>query len=167
MECSLQCSTQTLVCCPVLEESRQTQVPADLSKVQDDEVGDGTTSVVVLAGELLREAEQLINQKLHPMTIIQGMRMACNVALEVLEERHFDNASDPKKLREDLTNIARTTLSSKILMVDKEHFAKIAVDAVMCLKGRTSLEPIHVIKKAGGTLKDSFLAEVSTYTLVH
>lgn len=46
--------------------------PADISKVQDDEVGDGTTSVVVLAGELLREAEQLVNQKVHPMTIIAG-----------------------------------------------------------------------------------------------
>ena len=45
---------------------------ADISKVQDDEVGDGTTSVVVLAGELLREAEQLVNQKIHPMTIIAG-----------------------------------------------------------------------------------------------
>jgi T-complex protein 1 subunit beta len=46
---------------------------ADISKVQDDEVGDGTTSVVVLAGELLREAELLVNQKIHPMTIIAGM----------------------------------------------------------------------------------------------
>lgn len=45
----------------------------DISKVQDDEVGDGTTSVVVLAGELLREAEKLVNQKVHPMTIISGM----------------------------------------------------------------------------------------------
>lgn len=45
---------------------------ADISKVQDDEVGDGTTSVVVLAGELLREAEQLVNAKIHPMTIIAG-----------------------------------------------------------------------------------------------
>ena len=45
---------------------------ADISRVQDDEVGDGTTSVVVLAGELLREAEKLINQKIHPMTIIAG-----------------------------------------------------------------------------------------------
>jgi hypothetical protein len=94
------------------------------------------------------------------MTIIQGYRLACEVALEVLDERTFDNSSDPEKLRIDLTNIARTTLSSKILTVDKEHFSKIAVDAVMCLKGRTNLEPIHVIKKAGGTLKDSFLAEV-------
>jgi chaperonin GroEL (HSP60 family) len=139
--------------------SRQLCGCVDLSKVQDDEVGDGTTSVAVLAGELLREAERLINQKLHPMTIIQGFRLACEVSLEVLDERKFDNASNPEQLREDLINIARTTLSSKILTVDKEYFAKIAVDAVMCLKGRTNLEPIHVIKKAGGTLKDSFLAE--------
>ena len=94
------------------------------------------------------------------MTIIQGFRLACEVSLEVLDERKFDNASDPEKLRADLINIARTTLSSKILTVDKEYFAKIAVDAVMCLKGRTNLEPVHIIKKAGGTLKDSFLAEV-------
>lgn len=133
---------------------------ADLSKVQDDEVGDGTTSVAVLAGELLREAEQLVNQKLHPMTIIQGFRLACDTAVAVLDERTFDHAEDTEALRADLINLARTTLSSKILTVDKEYFAKIAVDAVMCLKGRTNLEPIHIIKKAGGTLKDSFLAEV-------
>lgn len=54
--------------------------PADISKVQDDEVGDGTTSVVVLAGELLREAEQLVNQKIHPMTIIAGEALQKDLA---------------------------------------------------------------------------------------
>ena len=48
---------------------------SDISKVQDDEVGDGTTSVVVLAGELLREAEKLVAAKIHPMTIISGLRV--------------------------------------------------------------------------------------------
>lgn len=91
--------------------------------------------------------------------MLQGYRAACDIALGVLAERTFDNTADEAKMQADLTNIARTTLSSKILTVDKEHFAKIAVDAVMCLKGRTNLEPIHIIKKAGGTLKDSFLAE--------
>jgi len=52
-------------------------VRTDISKVQDDEVGDGTTSVVVLAGELLRDAEQLVNQKIHPMTIIAGVCGVC------------------------------------------------------------------------------------------
>ena len=54
---------------------------------------------------------------------------------------------------QDLLNIARTTLSSKILTHDKDHFARLAVDAVMRLKGSTNLESIHVIKKPGGTLR--------------
>lgn len=71
---------------------------ADLSKVQDAEVGDGTTSVAVLAGELLREAELLVNQRVHPMIIIAGFRRACEIAQEVLAERSFDNADDPGTL---------------------------------------------------------------------
>ena len=55
--------------------------------------------------------------------------------------------------RRDLLNIAKTTLSSKILTHDKDHFAELAVDAVLRLKGSTDLEAIHIIKKAGGTLK--------------
>lgn len=60
---------------------------------------------------------------------------------------------------QDLMNIARTTLSSKILMVDKNHFAQLAVDAVLRLRGSGDLDSIHVLKIAGGTLKDSFLDE--------
>ncbi|KAG5609476.1 hypothetical protein H5410_020757, partial [Solanum commersonii] len=128
-------------------------------KGMDDEVGDGTTSVVVLAGELLREAEKLVNAKIHPMTIIAGFRMASEGARNVLEKKVVDNKQDAEKFRSDLMNIARTTLSSKILSQDKEHFAKLAVDAVMRLKGSTNLEVIQIIKKPGGSLKDSFLDE--------
>ncbi|KAF3619663.1 T-complex protein 1 subunit beta [Capsicum annuum] len=135
------------------------KVLVDISKVQDDEVGDGTTSVVVLAGELLREAEKLVNAKIHPMTIIAGFRMASECARSVLEQKVVDNKQDSEKFRSDLMNIARTTLSSKILSQDKEHFAKLAVDAVMRLKGSTNLESIQIIKKPGGSLKDSFLDE--------
>jgi T-complex protein 1 subunit beta len=92
---------------------------ADISKVQDDEVGDGTTSVVVLAGELLREAEQLVGQKVHPMTIIAGFREAEAVAKTELASAAFSNAGQPEAFRQDLLNIARTTLSSKILTADK------------------------------------------------
>ena len=67
------------------------KVLVDISKVQDDEVGDGTTSVVVLTGELLRQAEMLVNQHLHPMTIIAGFREACNVAHSRLNEISIDN----------------------------------------------------------------------------
>ena len=135
------------------------RVLVDISKAQDDEVGDGTTSVVVFAGELLRQAEQLVNQKVHPMTIIQGFREACTVAKAALEAEAIDNAGNDEVFRADLLNIARTTLSSKILTHDKDHFAKLAVEAVMRLKGSGNLEMIQLIQKAGGSLKDSFLDE--------
>eukprot|EP00850_Spirogloea_muscicola_P021899 SM000267S09850 [mRNA] locus=s267:149126:152318:+ [translate_table: standard] len=127
------------------------KVLVDISKVQDDEVGDGTTSVVVLAGELLREAEKLTAQKIHPMTIIAGYRMAASCAREALEKGTQSNSADPDKFRQDLLNIAMTTLSSKILSQDKEHFAKLA--------GSGNLEAIQIIKKAGGSLKESYLDE--------
>ncbi|CAI7922909.1 unnamed protein product [Closterium sp. NIES-54] len=135
------------------------KVLVDISKVQDDEVGDGTTSVVVLAGELLREAEKLVTARIHPMTIISGYRMALDCAREVLISKSRDNKDDPAKFREDLLRIAKTTLSSKILSQDKEHFASLAVDAVLRLKGSTNLEAIQIIKKAGGALSDSYLDE--------
>ena len=62
------------------------KVLVNISKVQDDEVGDGTTSVTVLSAELLREAEKLIDQKIHPQTIIEGFRIACNVAIQALNK---------------------------------------------------------------------------------
>ncbi|XP_044376177.1 T-complex protein 1 subunit beta [Triticum aestivum] len=135
------------------------KVLVDISKVQDDEVGDGTTSVVVLAGELLREAEKLVNMKIHPMTIIAGYRMAAECARNALLKRTMDNKDNTDKFRSDLMNIAMTTLSSKILSQDKEYFAELAVDAVLRLKGSTNLESIQILKKPGGSLKDSFLDE--------
>ncbi|CAI0435004.1 unnamed protein product, partial [Linum tenue] len=135
------------------------KVLVDISKVQDDEVGDGTTSVVVLAGELLREAEKLVASKIHPMTIIAGFRMAAECAREALLKKVVDNKANEEKFKTDLMKIAKTTLSSKILSQDKEHFAKLAVDAVLRLKGSTNLESIQIIKKPGGSLKDSFLDE--------
>ncbi|RKP27414.1 chaperonin Cpn60/TCP-1 family [Syncephalis pseudoplumigaleata] len=133
------------------------KVLVNCSKVQDDEVGDGTTSVCVLAAELLREAEQLINQKVHPQVIVDGFRVASKVALEALEKAAVDNSENADEFRQDLINIARTTLSSKVLSQDKEQFAKLAVDAVLRLKGSTNLENIQIIKKAGGRLADSYL----------
>lgn len=129
----------------------------DISKTQDEEVGDGTTSVAVLAGELLRAAEKLLDQSIHPQTIIDGYRAAADIALATLSASAEDHGADPSKLREDLFEIACTTLSSKILTVEKHHFANLCVDAVMRLRGSTNLEMINIIKKLGGTLKDSFL----------
>ncbi|CAO1382973.1 unnamed protein product [Diamesa serratosioi] len=130
-----------------------------MSRVQDDEVGDGTTSVTVLASELLREAEKLIDLKIHPQTIIAGWRRASDVARAALTASTQDNSTDSEKFKEDLMNIARTTLSSKILSQHKEYFSKLAVDAVLRLKGSGELTAIQLIKKTGGCLEDSFLDE--------
>ncbi|GAA94814.1 uncharacterized protein L969DRAFT_54917 [Mixia osmundae IAM 14324] len=133
------------------------KILVNISKVQDDEVGDGTTSVCVLAAELLREAEKLIAIKLHPQTIVEGFRIASREALLALEGAAIDNSANPEAFKQDLLNIARTTLSSKVLSADKDYFANLAVDAVLRLKGSTDLEHIQIIKKVGGRLVDSYL----------
>ena len=135
------------------------KVLVNISKVQDDEVGDGTTSVAVLSAELLREAEQLVDKKMHPQTIIEGYRIANAVALKALEASAVDHSKDPAAFRKDLVSIARTTLSSKVLSQDRDQFAKLATDAVLRLKGSTDLSHIQIIKKAGGKLSDSYLDE--------
>ncbi|KAK7072697.1 T-complex protein 1 subunit beta [Halocaridina rubra] len=135
------------------------KILVDISKTQDDEVGDGTTSVVVLASELLREAEKLVSMRLHPQTIIAGYRRATDFARSALTDSALDNSSDPVKFREDLMKIAKTTLSSKILSQHKEFFANLCVDSVLRLKGSGNLDAIQIIKKQGGTLGDSFLDE--------
>ncbi|BEI84250.1 hypothetical protein CcaverHIS002_0408540 [Cutaneotrichosporon cavernicola] len=136
------------------------KILVNISKVQDDEVGDGTTSVCVLASELLREAEKLVTvSKIHPQTVVEGYRIASRAALEALANSAVDNKDDAMQFREDLFNIARTTLSSKVLSQDKDYFANLAVDAVLRLKGSIDLEHIQIIKKVGGKLTDSYLDE--------
>lgn len=115
--------------------------------------------MTVLAAELLKEAEQLIAMKLHPQTIISGWRKAVNVARTALESATINNSGDETKFKEDLLNIARTTLSSKILSQHKDFFSQLAVNAVLRLRGSVNLDAIQIIKKLGGTLSDSFLDE--------
>lgn len=133
------------------------KVLVNISKVQDEEVGDGTTTVTVLAAELLREAEKLVNRKIHPQTIIDGYRIANKAAREALTRSAIDHSQDKAAFREDLLSIARTTLSSKILSQDKEKFAQLAVNAILRLNGSTNLDHIQVISKLGGKLSDSYL----------
>ena len=106
-----------------------------------------------------REAEDLINQRIHPQTIAEGWRLARKAAREALEASTVDNSGDDAKFREDLLRIARTTLSSKLLTYEKDYFANLAVDAVMRLRGSNNLDHIQVLKKPGGHLRDSYLEE--------
>mmetsp|Transcript_123844 Transcript_123844/g.185091 ORF Transcript_123844/g.185091 Transcript_123844/m.185091 type:complete len:534 (-) Transcript_123844:30-1631(-) len=135
------------------------KVLVDISKTQDEEVGDGTTSVCVLAGELLREAEKLIEVNIHPQTIVEGYNLAASIARNRLAEIAECNGDNPEKFKQDLLNIAKTTLSSKVVRNEKEHFAALCVDAILRLKGSKNLDAIHIIKKPGGSLIESKLEE--------
>lgn len=134
------------------------KVLVDIAKVQDEQVGDGTTSVAVLAGELLREAEVLVNQRIHPQTICEGWRLARQIAEQALEQSSQPtDSTHATEYRKALYEIACTTLSSKLLHHEKDHFANLAVDAVLRLHGSNNLDYIQVLKKGGGSLRDSYL----------
>merc|ERR1712217_749598 len=96
---------------------------------------------------------------MHPQVVISGYRKALAAARAKLEALALDHRSDEATFREDLLKIARTTLSSKLLNHEKDLFANLAVNAVLRLKGKPQLDYIQVIKKPGGSLKDSFLEE--------
>ncbi len=108
-------------------------------------------------GELLREAEKLTMRKLHPQTIIKGWRLGLKAASESLTKVAQDHSNDPERFKKDLFNIAHTTLSSKIVTAEIDFFAKLCVDAVLRLKGSIDLDMIQIVKKPGGSMKDSFL----------
>jgi len=107
-----------------------------------------------------------IAAKVHPMTIIAGFRAAAAVAEASLSSGAIDHAKEsPASFRDSLLRVARTTLSSKILTNDRDHFAELAVSAVLRLQrpedgvSPPALDAVHVLKKAGGALADSFLDE--------
>lgn len=131
-----------------------------LSQSQDDEIGDGTTGVVVLAGALLEEAEQLLDRGIHPIRIADGFEMAARCALAHLDSiaESFVVSPDDK---EKLVQTAMTTLGSKIVNKCHRQFAEIAVEAVLSVaqldRGDVNFELIKVEGKEGGKLEDSLL----------
>ncbi|MEM3051168.1 MAG: thermosome subunit beta [Candidatus Bathyarchaeia archaeon] len=132
----------------------------EVAKAQDNEVGDGTTTAVVLAGELLAKAEELLNKNVHPIVIIDGFKKASEKAQEVLEKIAIQvKIADDKTLRQ----VAATTLSSKAVNVAVEHFAKLVVDAVKQVaeeadgKYKADIDLIKVVKKHGKSLEETEL----------
>lgn len=105
----------------------------EVSKTVDDEVGDGTTTAAVLTGDLLKQAETLLDQKIHPTTIINGYRKASAKALEVIDAvaEQVDPASpDYKKI---LLDVAKTSMSSKFVSGNRDSLSKTVVDAVLAI----------------------------------
>ncbi|SBT79389.1 T-complex protein 1 subunit eta, putative [Plasmodium malariae] len=130
----------------------------DIAKSQDDEVGDGTTSVVVVAGELLNEAKGLLNDGIEPNMIIDGFRNACNVAINKLNDLslNFVNKSEEEK-RNILLKCAQTALNSKLVSNHKSFFAELVVNAVYKLGDNLDKLNIGIKKVTGGSCLDTQL----------
>ena len=132
----------------------------EVAKTQDDEVGDGTTTAVVLAGELLHKAEELLDQNIHPTVIVSGFRKAVEKSLEVL-----DRIATPVDLddREILKKVALTSMGSKAVRTAYEHLADIAIDAVKQIveerggRNVADIDNIQIMKKEGKSLFDTEL----------
>lgn len=132
-----------------------------LSKSQDDEIGDGTTGVVVLAGALLDQALELIEKGIHPIKIANGFDEAAKLAIKHLESVADDIASDDADFHSYLFKAAKTSLGSKIVSKNHDKFAQMAVDAVTSVmdleRKDVDFELIRLEGRVGGALQDSKL----------
>ncbi len=132
----------------------------EVAKTQDDEVGDGTTTAVITAGELLGKAEDLVEKNVHPTVIIDGYRKAADKALETLEKIAISiDATD----RTSIEKVAMTSMASKLVAESKEYLAKIATSAILQVAEKAEdglkvdIDDVKVEKKAGEALTDTKL----------
>lgn len=129
----------------------------EVAKTQDTECGDGTTSAVVLAGELLKLSEDLIDSNIHATVITSGYRMAADKAVEVIKSMAVD-ATDDKMLKK----VAMTALVGKSVGGEQSHLADVIVKAVRAIEsddGKVNTDHIRVEKKVGGVIRDTYLVE--------
>jgi len=134
----------------------------EVSKTQDDEVGDGTTSVVIITGELLGKAAELMEKKVHPIVIIDGYKQAEDQALKILEQ--IAEKVDPRD-RKMLKKISKTTMASKLISSHSEHLSDVSVDAVLQIAEpsnggyKVDLDMVKVEKKPGASMTDTRLVK--------
>jgi thermosome len=131
----------------------------EVAKTQDAEVGDGTTTAVVIGGELLKKAEDLLEQDVHPTVIAAGYRQAAEKAQAILKEIAFDVKASDKAL---LKNIAGTAMTGKSAEASKDKLCDLVVKAVTMVTdedGTVDIENIKVEKKTGGSIEDSEIVE--------
>ncbi|MBX8632273.1 MAG: TCP-1/cpn60 chaperonin family protein [Thermoplasmata archaeon] len=132
----------------------------EVAKTQDSECGDGTTTAVVLAGELLKKSQELIDNNVHPTVITRGFKEAASKCMEFLDSIALKVSPDDK---ETLREIAATAMSSKGVAGVRDHLAKIAVDAVLSVaeqsggKYKVDDDDIQIVKKQGGGISDTQL----------
>jgi len=134
----------------------------EVAKSQDEECGDGTTSAVVLTGELLKEAGELLEQNIHPTVITGGYQLAAKKAVEVLNKLAIDIKANDKEMLKD---IAKTSMASKGASAEKESLADVVVEAVTKVaekrgsKQIVDLDNIQIQKKQGGGISDTEIIE--------
>ncbi|KAH9949378.1 chaperonin Cpn60/TCP-1 family [Amylocystis lapponica] len=131
----------------------------DIARAQDAEVGDGTTSVVLFAAQLLKEVRGYIEEGVSPQIIMKGFRKASELALDRIKTIQVTiDKSDPEKFHSLLLKCASTAMSSKLIHSEKPFFSKMVVDAVECLDQEDLDESLIGVKKiAGGGMQDSLL----------
>ncbi|CAI5451059.1 unnamed protein product [Caenorhabditis angaria] len=133
-------------------------VMVDIARSQDAEVGDGTTSVVVLAAEMLKRMKPFIEDGVHPQLLIRAISRASEEVLKYLNELEI-KINGKKELREMLVKCAATTLSSKLVSQERQFFANMVVDAVNTLDENLPLNMIGIKKVSGGNLHESRLVK--------
>ena len=132
----------------------------EIAKTQDDMVGDGTTTVVVLASELLKKAEELLDQNVHPMILVAGYRKAAQKAIEIISKNAVSIDVEDQKM---MMKVALTAMGSKAVGGAKEHFAEIAIQAIKQIaqkhgdKTIADIDNVQLVKKTGKSLIETQL----------
>ena len=133
-----------------------------MSASQDNEIGDGTTGVVVLAGAILEQAQKLLDKGIHPLKIADGFERACDIAVARINDIQ-EELDIQKNNYEFLRKCATTALGSKVVSKCQEHYADLAVKSVLHVadleRKDVNFDLIKVVSKAGGSIEDSQFIE--------